>query len=243
MNCVDRGWLVASCALAACGPTSSSQSPDARVIPDSPAGDAPAAPYRHTIQIDGADDFASGETFPTTSAAFAARIAWDASNLYVGYSGPDLATTTSDASQKWLFIYLDTTAGGEAQSELYRTQRATFPTGFAADYYARYKVDGTFSTLRAASGGTWSDGPSALMTAQADMFVELAIPRSAIGDPNELSIVTWMINEKDLAEGTFAGLYTTNFTDGYAANLALTAYMHADFASQLAPNDDANRRP
>jgi hypothetical protein len=243
MDYAGRAWLVTSFAVAACGPSSSSKMPDARVSPDSPVADGALTPYRHVIAIDGADDFTSGETFPTTSAAFAARITWDDANLYIGYSGPDLATTTSDAAQKWLFAYLDTTAGGEPQSELYRTQRATFPSGFAADYYARYKVDGTFSTLRAASSGTWSDSSTTLMTAQAGMFVEMAIPLSAIGAAGELSIVTWMINEKDLAEGTFAGLYETNFTDGYAANLALTSYLHADFTSQRVPNDDANRRP
>ena len=55
--------------------------------------------------------------------------------------------------------------------------------------------------------------------------------------------MTWMINEKNLAEGSYAGLYTNNFTDGYATNLALTAYLQADFLSSRTPNDAANRKP
>ena len=62
----------------------------------------------HTIAIDGTNDFTSGETFSTTSSpTFSAYVTWDADNLYIGYAGPDLATTTADASTKWLFAYVD----------------------------------------------------------------------------------------------------------------------------------------
>ncbi|HSD88831.1 MAG TPA: hypothetical protein VLB44_14990, partial [Kofleriaceae bacterium] len=243
---MTRGVLVLLVPLAAaCGDGKTSPRPDARAIPDAaPILDTPGQPYRHVIAIDGNDDFASGDTFPTTSASFLARVSWDDVNLYVGYSGPDLAVTTGDANKKWLFAYLDTTAGGETQSELYNTQRATFPAGFAADYYLRYKVDGTFSTLEHATGsGTWTTASPAPVTAQTGMFVEMSIPLSAIGAGTQLDLVSYMINEKNLAEGTYAGLYTTNFTDGYSANMQLTAYLHADFTSSRAPNDDANRRP
>ena len=217
---------------------------DARPIPDSAEIDAPSMqPHRHVITLDGNDDFAVSEAFPTTSASFGARITWDDANLYAGYSGPDLSTTVGDASTKWLFIYLDTITGGEAQSEQYNTQRATFPSGFAADFYVRYKVDGTFATLERNDAGDWMTAAPAPSTAQAGTFVELAIPLTSINAGTQLGIVTWMINEKALAEGSFAGLYTDNFTDGYAVNLALTAYLHADFTSTRTPNDPANRRP
>lgn len=237
--------LVVLAGAAACGDGGGPVRPDARVIPDAaPTPDTPSQPYRHVIAIDGNDDFASGDTFPTTSASFLARVSWDDVNLYVGYSGPDLAVNTSDANKKWLFVYFDTTSGGETQSELYNTQRATFPSGFAADYYLRYKVDGTFSTLEHAAGsGTWTTASPAPMTGQTGMFVEMSIPLSAIGAGTQLDLVSYMINEKNLAEGTFAGLYATSFTDGYSANMQLTNYLHADFTSSRAPNDDANRRP
>jgi hypothetical protein len=232
--------------LAACGDANVDGSrTDARVIPDgeSSVDDSQQQPYRHAIALDGLDDFATEEQLATTSTSFGARITWDDKYLYVGYSGPDLATTTGDANTKWLFVYLDTIAGGAAQSELYNTQRATFPTGFTADYYARYKVDGTFSTLQRYSGGAWSSTAPAPATAQADTFVELAIPLTAIGAGTELGIVTYMINEKSLAEGTYAGLYATNFADGYSTNMVMTAYLQADFTSARVPNDPVNRKP
>ena len=215
---------------------------DAR-IPDVSI-DTGVQPYRHVILLDGNDDFASGDTFETTSMpSFIARVAWDDVNLYVGYSGPDLAPTATDAAQKWLFIYLDTATGGESQSEQYNTQRATFPSGFSAEYYVRYKCDGTFTTLEHFETNDWVTAAPAPSTAQADTFVELAIPLSSITAGTQLSLVAYMINEKALAEGTYAGLYANNFIDGYAMNLTLGAYLHADFTSARVPNDAANRRP
>ena len=228
--------------LVACG-DDTKQHPDARVIPDTSTHDVTAPPYRHTITIDGIDDFSPTEVIATTSASYIARIAWDDTNLYVGYSGADLSTTTGDAGTKWLFVYLDTTAGGEAQSEMYNTQRATFPTNFQADYYARYKVDGTLTSLQHVVGGTWTTASPAPMTGQSGTFLELAIPLSAIGAGSQLDLVTYMINEKQLAEGTYAGLYATNFVDGYSTNVPLTVYLHADFTSSRTPSDPANGRP
>ncbi|MBA3539310.1 MAG: hypothetical protein H0T79_06750, partial [Deltaproteobacteria bacterium] len=78
---------------------------------------------------------------------------------------------------------------------------------------------------------------------QAGTFVELAIPRSVFGTATTIGVVTWMINEKDNFEGTFAGLYSTNFTDGYAMTLPLTQYIRVDFESPRAPSDLAYRAP
>jgi hypothetical protein len=241
-----RSLSISVLALAACGPTDPKQeSIDARPIPDAPKSmvDAPSQqPYRHAIALDGVDDFATGEQFMTTSTSFAARLTWDDKNLYIGYAGPDLTPTTTDATTKWLFVYLDTTSGGASESETYNTQHATFPMGFAADYYVSYKCDGTLTRLRHYTGA-WADTAPTPSTAQADMFLEIAVPLTSIGAATQVGIVTWMINEKQLAEGSYAGLYSDNFTDGYAANLSLAAYLQADFTSPRAPNDPANKKP
>lgn len=214
---------------------------------DAPGTDAVGA-YRHTIAIDGADDFTAGELFTTTSSpSFGARVTWDAQYLYVGYKGPDLATTTSDASQKWLFVYVDTdpaAATGATTSVLYNSQRATFPTGFGAEFYYRNKSDGTFASLEQhGAGGAWSTVATTVNAARNGDYLEVAIPRAALGASTKLGVVTWMINEKNMAEGSYAGLYTGNFTDGYAVNLALTKYLIVDLASTATPNDPANEGP
>jgi hypothetical protein len=230
-------------AAAACGDDGPPARTDAR-IPDTTMLSDSAVPYRHTIQVDGIDDFVAGESFETTSSSFAAYVTWDDANLYVGYAGPDLTPTVADAATKWLFVYLDTTAGsGETQSEEYNSQRATFPTGFTANYYVRYKVDGTLTTIEHHDGSGWTTVTPGPAVAQAGMFVELGVPLSSIGSPARLGLVTWMINEKAFDEGAFAGLYSDNFTDGYAANLALTAYLEADFASPRVPSSPDARKP
>lgn len=215
--------------------------PDAHVI------DGPPGAYRHTVAIDGTDDFNTNEDFTTTSASFAAKVTWDDANVYVGYRGPDIKGDTGDAAQKWLFVYIDVDPGaatGATTSERYNTQAMTFPTGFGAEYYARWKADNSFGSIQQFTAGAWSMAQMLTFARTGtNDFVELAIPRSLFASASAVGVVTWMINETSLAEGTFAGLYNGNFTDGYAVNGALTKYLHVDFASMNAPNDPSNVRP
>ncbi|MBS1121360.1 MAG: hypothetical protein H6Q90_3588 [Deltaproteobacteria bacterium] len=217
---------------------------DAPVGFDTPPDELGA--YRHSIQIDGADDFVAAEQFPTTSNAYAARIAWDDHAVYVGYSGPDLDPAALDTANKWLFVYIDVDPGaatGGATSLRYNTQQATFPSGFGAELYARWRCDGTFASIehRAADDTyTTIDTPT---SAQSGTFVELAIPRTLLGGATSIGVVTWMINEKPTFEGNFAGLYPDNFADGYSATLPLTRYLRVDFASPAQPNDPSHTAP
>jgi hypothetical protein len=250
--------------LAACGPSGGTPDarngnhPDAHVTvdaiaeadaanPPDAALDAGTLPYRHTLTIDGANDFAAGDTFATTSAGYTAFVTWDATTLYLGYQGPDLDPTAPNTDSKWVFAYVDVDPGaatGEAHSLIYNTQRATFPTGFGAEYYVRWKCDGTFATIESGDGsGTWTTIAATVTSGRAGDFLELAVPLDTVGNPAVLGVETWMINEQATVEGTYAGLYATNFTDGYYPDLALTSYLRADFASANAPNDPANRRP
>ena len=217
---------------------------DATAADDAPDGAAGA--YNHTITIDGSDDFTASETFATTSPAFGARISWDADNLYLAYAGPDLDPAAPQTATKWLFAYLDLDPGaatGAATSQTYRTQTATLPTGFGAEYYVRWKCDGSLGSIEQhQSGGTWA--PAAVpASGQAGTFLELAIPRAMLGGATTVGVVTWMINEADGLEASYAGLYAGNFTDGYAMNLALANYVKLDLAAARVPNDPANQAP
>jgi hypothetical protein len=215
---------------------------------DGPPKDSPpvdAAPYSHRIMIDGVDDFLSAEQFVTTSAGYGARVSWDADNLYVGYAGADLDPAAAETATKWLFVYIDADPGmpnGALLNETYMTQGATFPAGFRADYYVRWRCDEMFLTLKQFNGATWTDG-TAPPAARVGTFVEMAIPRATLGASTTTSVVTWMINEKANVESSYAGLYANNFTDGYAANLALTKFLKIDFTQTRDPNDAANQGP
>ena len=235
--------LVCLLALAACSKG------NAGATIDAPMKDAPpvdAAPYSHRIMIDGVDDFLSGEQFPTTSTGYTARVTWDADNLYVGYAGADLDPAAADTATKWLFIYLDVDPGmpnGALVDETYNTQGATFPAGFRADYYVRWRCDATLLSVKQFSGTVWMDNALVPPASRVGSFVELAIPRAVLAPSPKISLVTFMINEKNNVESSYAGLYTNNFTDGYAMNLALTKFLKIDFTAQRDPNDAANAGP
>jgi hypothetical protein len=251
--------------LVACGPgggapDARTNRADARAGTDAPPGadaepsvdatpppDANPNSYRHTITLDGTNDFAAADTFATTSAGYTAYVSWDDTNVYVGYQGPDVDPASLDTATKWIFVHLDPDPGagtGEAHSLTYNTQRATFPAGFGSDYYYRWKCDTTFASLEVPDGlGGWTTLSTTIAAAHQGDYLEVAIPRVTLGDPLIVGIETWMINEKPDFEGTFAGLYATNFTDGYHADLQLGAYLRADFTAPEDPNDPANRRP
>jgi hypothetical protein len=250
------GWL--ALLLAACGGAGNSPTLDGTSTNPAdgtqPRGDGPqvadgpsgGSAYRHTIAIDGTNDFTAGETFQTTtSPTFTAYVTWDNDNVYLGYSGPDLATDVADASTKWLFAYIDVDPGsstGAATSVLYNTQQATFPMGFGAEYYLRFKSDGTFKELDKYDGTTWNAMSSSPDSANSGTYTEAAFPRSLL--PGETAgIVTFMINEEDNFESTYAGLYAGDFTDGYGSDVVLAHYLKADFTSPGEPDDGANRAP
>ena len=212
-------------------------------MPDAmPDAAGSASPYRHTITIDGFDDFVAAEQFTTTSSpTYSAKLSWDDDHLYLGYHGDDFVT---GSATKWVFAYLDVDPGaatGAAASQTYNTQSATLPVGFGAEYYLRHKTDNTLTSLQMWNGTVWVATAVTPVGLQSNGYFEMSIPRAALGSPARLGLTTWMINEGNNVESTYAGLYTGNFTDGYAANL--TTYASIDFASARPPNDVANRIP
>ncbi|HEY4240359.1 MAG TPA: hypothetical protein VGM88_11110 [Kofleriaceae bacterium] len=217
--------------------------PDAMI--DAPMTTDGSSPWRHTIGIDGNDDFVDGERFATTSPTYEADVTWDDQSIFVGYHGDDVTGNQADAASEWVFVFLDADPGmgtGAATSPMYNTQTAAFPTGFGAEYYARWKTDGTFFDVQQYDGANWGAATAVVAVARAGNFVELQIPRSLVG-ANSAGILTYMLNETPFAEASYAGIYADNFADGYAPALPVTKYLRADFTSPLAPNDPANQAP
>ncbi|RMH43159.1 MAG: hypothetical protein D6689_05975, partial [Deltaproteobacteria bacterium] len=210
-----------------------------------PPGPDAAPPYRHTLSIDGVDDFdAAAEALPTTTATYGAYVAWDDASIYIGYRGDDIA---SGDRNRWLLVFFDTAPGGATEGETYNTQRPGLPAGFAADYVWRWRASNDFQQLQRFDGTAWVDTGVVPATFQAGTFVETAIPRSAVGAIGSANITALMINETPLAEWAYAGLYDGNFTDGYydaaVSPIPMTSFLSADFASPAPPNDPSRRRP
>ena len=210
--------------------------------------------YRHTIVIDGTNDFtATSERFDTTSGAssgYFAYVTWDDVNLYLGYDGSDVGSTA--ASTKWLFAYFDVDPGastGSSTGETYNTETPAFPSGFLADYYLRWQSKGSGTSapivsLKAYSASTssWSDVVSTITWKASGTYVEMSLPLVDLGSPSKPGLVTFWMNEAAGVEASYAGLYSGNFTDAYHASLPITHWLSADFASPLAPNDPSNEK-
>ena len=236
--------LVSACASSNDG-EGGNGSIDASFVDGQPAADADTtAPYRHTITVDGVSDFSSGELFDTTSSGYQAAFTWDDDNLYLGYLGADIAVDASDSASKWVMVYIDTDPGGDAGSatgETYNTQTPTFPAGFLADYYFRRKSDGTLDELKSWDDPGWSVAVDIDAVVQGSTM-EAAVALTALGDPANISIVAFMINEKPTVEWSYAGLYADSFTDGYAETLAIGHYLNVSLSASTPPNAAGNKR-
>jgi hypothetical protein len=228
-------------------------SADADAASDS-ASDAPAeatSPYRHSIAIDGTNDFSpTDEKLATTTIGFDAYVAWDASALYVGYVGADIGATASPT--KWVLVYLDADPGagtGATKTEAYGTQQQVLPTGFGADAYLAWKTDGSYTQFKVYAGGAWSVVASSGIAVQrnaSSSYVEMKIPFAALGaTPAKLGVVSLMLNETTTGPWTWAGLYAGSFVDGnspVASPITIGHWLRADLASSLSPNATSNEQ-
>ncbi len=167
--------------------------------------------------IDGQNDFTASETFATSSATYTGYVTWDAANLYLGMQGADVG---SGDPHKFVVAYIGG-AGGTTTGVLYNTQTPTLP--FAAKWHLRWKADNTFTNALVWNGSSWVDAGWSFtgLVFQNGNYIELAIPRTNIGSPpGVVPIDVGMINEANGAEGTYAGVPSTAYSDGYNASFA-----------------------
>lgn len=218
---------------------------DSTVV-DTSVGDT-AVPWTHTITIDGTNDFfAEHEKFTTTTTGYDAFLTWDATNVYFGMAGADVGTTTSPT--KWVFLYIDVDPGtslGALNSEKYNTQQAKLPTAYGAEYYLRWKTDDSYATIEKWNLPTskWTTLTTTVERMRSGNFVEFKVPRATLGAATTFGLVSYMINERATVESTYGGLYSGNFTDGYAALKNLTKYLSADTLSPASPNAASRIKP
>jgi hypothetical protein len=188
-------------------------------------------PYRHTVTIDGANDFLVAlESFLTTSVGYQAYVTWDATHLYLGYSGADIASRDSN---KWLLAYFDVGTGPAAQAGMdYNGQAPMLP--FGAKYHYRLKLALTYQgLLEYTDTGAWVTTTATPQFFQAGTFVEIAISWPDLGNPAQLGLVTFLLDESPASAWTYAGLPPNSFVDGFDPDLA--HYLHTDQSSPLPP--------
>lgn len=170
-----------------------------------------------THKIDGTNDFTAGEKFQTTSSGtgYFGYVAWDTKNVYFGMEGADVSSTTPNAGNKWVLIYLgrDAAPGSTTGIDYAGQQEPTLP--FAASLNIRIKMDGMFSEVQESSGGAWTKSTLAVFTQQrSGTFLELAISRATLGNPTKLRVHMNMLIEGGGLDHTYAGIPSTSFADG-----------------------------
>jgi len=201
--------------------------------------------YRHTITIDGVNDFdVAREQLGTTTAGYTAYLSWDDEALYFGVDGADIA---GGSATKWVLVYLDTNGSGSGTGveQRYRTQTPTLPPGLIADFYFRWRTDNLLTSVQRwdTASSMWVDSAIAATTFQSGTFVETRIALADLSSPGAIGVAALMINEADLAEYSYAGVPAGTFSDGYYANIPMTRWMSADRSLATNPNDVARRRP
>ena len=209
------------------------------------ATDLGAGGYRHSIMIDGVNDFdAARDRLDTTTAGYSAYLSWDDAALYFGVDGADIA---GGSASKWVLVYLDTngSASGTAVGQRYRTQTPALPPGLIADFYLRWRTDNLLTSVQRwdTTSSTWVDTTIAATTFQSGTFVETRIALADLGSPRAIGVAALMINEADLAEYAYAGMPADTFGDGYYASIPMTRWVSADRSLATNPNDVARRRP
>lgn len=192
-----------------------------------------------TINIDGVNDFSLDEALAGTSGS-TWYFTWDASYLYFGAENTDVGNTSS--TTRWLLWYVDTdprltpSQGSGTQTGLmYNTQRPTLP--FTANYHLRWKTNDSYFDLQSFNGSAWESGnQSGLQRSRSGNFMELRIPRTSIGSPDQIHICAMVINEAGGAEWTYF-IVPAMQSDGY--NPALAHFLGFTLNAGRSPNDPA----
>ena len=187
-----------------------------------------------THTIDGTNDFKDAtEKFITSSPGYEAFIAWDSKNLYIGMAGEDIGPGAKPT--KWVLIYVDGGAQTTQTGQSYGGQQPTLP--FGASFHVGLKTDLSYTNKQRFDGSGWVDaGFGFIPVAQRkNSFLEVAIPRAALGNPSKLKVHVSMINEASGGEWTYSAVPASSITDGPDPNYG--KYFEFDLADATkAPN-------
>lgn len=191
--------------------------------------------YRHTIAIDGANDFdATSERFASTSGGYFGHFAWDDTWLYFGMEGADVG---GGSASHWLLLYVSGTSGmpSTTASQVYNTQEATLP--FAASWHVRWRANNALTSIQRWNGAAWEESGLSIAgdVFQSGTFVEMRLRRAdLLGSATTAKVHLSMVNEGNGVEFTYAGVPSGTFTDMYDPDL-YTKYFELDLAGSTAP--------
>jgi len=197
---------------------------------------------------------------PNGSPDYRSFVAWDRENLYLAWTGPGLPRNAPDADQLWIKVYLGlpgTNLPGTSQAQTFRQQSWILP--FQAHYALKYRPSDFFINSAAwiQDENQWKWGyttnqsleyhnPLGISRNRAarglqetpDHF-ELAIPRSLLGDPDRVQLISFILSEKNSAQRTWAYSPPGSVAEGFAGPQArvLDAHWTLDLNSPLSAGE------
>jgi hypothetical protein len=195
--------------------------------------------YLHTITIDGANDFlTTAERFGTSTMdgnptppdnSYYGFVCWDASYLYVGLQGPDVASNNPD--KLWL-LYIGGTPGATS-GYLYGTQQPSLP--FAARWHLHWGAANNDVAAYVYNSG-WTDAGWNFTgdVSKSGSYVEMRVPLADIGTPNSVQLHMSVINRTTGSESSYGAAPSASFIDG--ADPDYQSYFEFDLTAGLAPN-------
>ena len=200
-----------------------------------------------TITIDGTNDFDTGtERFSSTSGTgIYGYVTWDASYLYIGYSGSTNSGTMTDGNRVY-HIYIDTdpqttaTNGtGTTDGETWRTD-PTLP--FTANYHYVFKTQDNSEIKRIYSESSWGSTSFTTSNWKGTGYWECSIERSGIGSPSQIYLLMYV--EEDWAGGYVQGgipsdIFTDNTSQG-SQTFTSGQWLGFNLTAGETPNDAGN---
>jgi hypothetical protein len=192
--------------------------------------------YRHTITIDGTNDFVAGEEFSTTTTGYTAYIAWDDDALYLGMEGPDIDGSVTDT---FLTAHLGPLPESGALTEVGQGYNNQIPNlHFQANRHFRWKTTDLLCDVREYEASAWQPGAdvSADDRHRTDQYFEVRLPFDVLGNPGTgFKLVMGIVHETD-TEWTYAGVPDDAFDDGF--NPEYVTRLEFDFDGTQLPAAD-----
>ena len=173
------------------------------------------SPWSYPLTVDGASgEWITDVTFPTTSLPGCVAMTWDATDLYVGVSHPDVA---GGGPLHWVVIYLGDESPGASVGVMINTQEPLLP--FEAKYAVRWKADDSYNSLESWAGAWTTEAywlgteGSAMAEHNGNSVVEFKVPRALfVGDVVTLH-VNWVYEGAGF-ESSYAASPVGSIADG-----------------------------
>ena len=197
--------------------------------------------FRHTVVIDGVNDFVpASDAFATSTAGNQLYVTHDETDLFVGLSSPDIAP--AGAGNKFVYFLFSVDGAFAQGSALSSDGKAKFGVGKKMTYHYKERiVGGTYKEYRIgdASGWTADWGAQNKSSFVGTGFLEAKIALAELGGspPSSLSVTAYTVDYTGDANNGWLYNMFSGATDGSGATPRdLVQYVGLTLPASVVPN-------